>query len=400
MLFTLIIWIFSALSLMMAAVFYITFLWHHIRDGSLSRYCRRKIDSRLHKIVMARVNRALEKGNNVRERQGAKGIKGGATHQDIKRQPTVPIVNTEDFHIGQPISRQLTRVESDHLGPHAPTPAIDNPVVALGREPTVPDVLSNSRRPYLPSRSTTQSSIQSNNIYADDAPLIHSAAPLGYNATSSRPAPSRMDSDRRRIYRPPLQSATNTSEKSEATLPASRIAPYRHQDTGEDTNKARGSSLQQPKTRRPVPQNTSSNYGSPPSGPLRVIATQEYEMQTQPSDKVFRPPPENGGYVAFNPNNRKTAKAMGSTHPGPFLNATSTLNHMQRQMPPNHSIDAKLRPPQRSGTAPISHGQSYHDDLYDAYAGSWQEPRVGVGPPRPATAGGWSRPSQRPMPRY
>src|ERR1700712_3007296 len=62
MTFTLVIWIFGALSLILAMIFYVLFLWHYIpnADGGLSGYCERKINQRLSKIVSVKVNKAIE----------------------------------------------------------------------------------------------------------------------------------------------------------------------------------------------------------------------------------------------------------------------------------------------------------------------------------------------------
>lgn len=63
MLFTLIIWVISAISLLIAVVLYLLFLFHHIpsADGGLSGYCRRKINGRMEKIVKVKVDKALKK---------------------------------------------------------------------------------------------------------------------------------------------------------------------------------------------------------------------------------------------------------------------------------------------------------------------------------------------------
>ncbi|EOD52511.1 putative pheromone-regulated membrane protein [Neofusicoccum parvum UCRNP2] len=63
MLFTLVIWVISALSLIMAGVLYVLFLWHYVPsvDGTLANYCRRKVDKRLERVVSVKVQKALEK---------------------------------------------------------------------------------------------------------------------------------------------------------------------------------------------------------------------------------------------------------------------------------------------------------------------------------------------------
>ncbi|KAL8940839.1 MAG: hypothetical protein Q9216_002591 [Gyalolechia sp. 2 TL-2023] len=97
MLFTLIIWIISVVSLLVACIFYVTFLWHHIprSDGSLTRYCRRKIDTRLSKIVSVKVNKALARHDILRAREAGRTPSGERPPQ-VKRQPTIPIVDDDE----------------------------------------------------------------------------------------------------------------------------------------------------------------------------------------------------------------------------------------------------------------------------------------------------------------
>ena len=79
MLFTLIIWIFAALSLLLAVLFYLLFLIYYIKnkDGGLSGYCERKINSRLSRIVSVKVNKAIAEEERKRLRVDQKGLKKG-----------------------------------------------------------------------------------------------------------------------------------------------------------------------------------------------------------------------------------------------------------------------------------------------------------------------------------
>lgn len=112
MIFTLVIWVFSALSLLLAAIFYVAFLWHHIptSDGSLSKYCERKVNHRLKAIVTTKVNKALEEDERKRQRLDAKSAKHGEkpvlgrqatlptlfdAHQDDKL-PKMPMLNRQN----------------------------------------------------------------------------------------------------------------------------------------------------------------------------------------------------------------------------------------------------------------------------------------------------------------
>lgn len=53
MLFTLSIWVLSIISLLFAAMIFVSIVWAYIpkEDGTLSRYCVRKVNQRLHEIV-------------------------------------------------------------------------------------------------------------------------------------------------------------------------------------------------------------------------------------------------------------------------------------------------------------------------------------------------------------
>ncbi|KAL6714492.1 Potassium transporter [Lecanora helva] len=388
MLFTLVIWIFSALSLLMAIVFYITFLWHHIRDGSLSRYCRRKIDKRLHKIVMVRVNKALEKDNRARAKQTAKGIKVGGLHGDIKRQPTVPIMDPEAPSDIKPMSRQTT--ETDTIASISRPHSNSNPTTNLHREPTVPDVFANPQRPHLPSRSTTQSSAQSSVSYSDNAPLISSVAPIGYGPPGSNHASARNNTGFATPGhgRPNLRiNGTGQGKQQPFGLSRQGSDPPPRQNI---PFKGGFPPSQQPQARKPMPAAALRDAPGRPFGqPSINRSAQEYEMQSQPAGNgMNRPPPRDGGYVAFNPNNYGSAPPRNFTQP--------------QRPPPIDYFGSYRGPPQRSGTAPITQTASHNDDVYEAYGGSWQEPVSTSVPPRPATTGprNWREPRGHMPPRY
>ena len=404
MLYTLVIWVFSALSLIVAVIFYIVFLWHHIREGSLSKYCRRKVDTRLHKIVMVKVNKALEKEDQVRAKQEGKGM-GGPRFPEIKRQPTLPDLNADGPLDIPPISRQTTQTEFSPFESRPSTPINKNSSNVLSRQPTVPDVFSNSARPQAPSRGTTQSSAHSNISYADDAPLMASAGAMGYARSGSRNAPSRMGSAGSNLpsSRPPGRSFTGSSQGTQRTFNSTvtRMDFPTRSNTDMSGRSTPGSYALQPQVRKPPPgdMSFSGGPGRPPgpSGPSRR-PTQEYEMQAQPAVNGSNVAPSNGGYVAYNPNAQVTP---GSGFPRPSTPSTGppparnfTLPH---QPPQDDYFGPNPGKPQRSGTAPIPELRAFNGSPKGAYA--VQQPPTGPVPYRPATAGldGWS--GQRgPMP--
>ena len=169
MLFTLIIWIFAALSLISACLFYILFLWRHIaaQDGSLAKYCGRKIDGRLQVIVDAKIRKALAKEDMKRSKQGDKFAKSGEPRPGIRKQPTLPVL-VDDKLSNIPLSRQTTQ---STLPPYSVRPEADD------KQPTLPKLetdFSNVPRGTI-SRTATQSTDTS---YRSDAPLIGSAAAM------------------------------------------------------------------------------------------------------------------------------------------------------------------------------------------------------------------------------
>ncbi len=414
MLFTLIIWVFSALSLLLAVIFYIVFLWHHIREGSLLKYCRRKIDTRLHQIVKKKVNKALDKEYKARTKQEDRDIKAGIFKEPAKRQPTLPILDTEESQKFAPISRQTTQTEISPFRSRTPSRNTSVAPSTLSREPTVPNVLAISGRPQPPSRMTTRSSQNSNASYADDTPLMGSAAAMDYNILDSRGGPSRMDSDRalHSARPPPGRSLTGSSqtqrtfnsspprmgppihtntEMSRTTFnsSASRRGLPPHTNTDMSGRSTPGSFTSQQPQRKPMPQNLPYNNGGRPPDPpgLGPRSTQEYEMQIQSVASRPTEHPNKGGYVAFNPNPYNNPGSTPSSGP------PSSRTFTQPQRPPENDYFGSIaRPAQQSGTAPIPQAATYGTNTNDGYGGAWQQPLAGRAPCRSATADpGWNR---------
>ncbi|EGR51178.1 uncharacterized protein TRIREDRAFT_75385 [Trichoderma reesei QM6a] len=157
MCFTVVVWVFSALYLISAALFYVCFLFHWIprSDGGLTGYCERKVNSALLKIVTKTVNQALAKGQADRMKRAM--TEKGDAHPDASL-PTLPNVN-----------RLFT---SQQVGVTAPLPAYtSNPGTPAG-----------DFKRQMPPRSMTGASTMS---YSSRAPLVNSAADMGYTHTRS-----------------------------------------------------------------------------------------------------------------------------------------------------------------------------------------------------------------------
>ena len=397
MLFTLIIWVFSALSLFLAVLFYVLYLWHHIRDASLSRYCRRKIDTRLHKIVMKRVNKALAKDSNARTKQGAKGSKTGNHQADAKLQPTLPVLDTADAQDFGTISRQTTQIDTSSLDARTLTDAV-------GPEPTVPNVFADTQRPEPPSRSVTQSSYRSYGSHESNAPLLSSAGGMGYGGNGNagaRGAPSRMDTDVRTLHSarpPPARRLTENSQNTQQSYPSitSTFGPPSRQNSDMS-----GRIPSQPQALKPIPRDMSlGTVGRRPSGPVGFHPPpQDIEMYPPRANA----PPSSGGYVAFNPHRQGASSGTPVSGYSMPSSGAPSRNLTQPHRPPNDYFGSIDRPAQRSGTAPPPESAAFIASPDDPYAGNWQQPFARpVGPSRPATATpGTGYGQRRPIPpRY
>ena len=192
MLFTLIIWVFAALSLLIAVMFYILFLWHYIpnSDGGLSGYCERKINSRLTRIVSAKVNKALEDDERKKYRYARKAAKNGEIPV-LGRQATIPTLfdaKTDDSLPEKPMLHRndtMTTLPAYSSRPNTPSASLPPlpPLPGSGFELTTLD----QKRTYQ--RSATELSTLSTTSYNSNAPLLEDAEEMGYEPAAS-PAPT------------------------------------------------------------------------------------------------------------------------------------------------------------------------------------------------------------------
>ncbi|EZF20190.1 hypothetical protein H112_05229 [Trichophyton rubrum D6] len=142
MLFTLVIWAFEFLSFCVSVLLYLLFLWHHIpsEDGTLSAYCRRKINRRLERIVKKKVDKALTNAVVLQDRKRTNtDLETGVA--SIKRNPTLPTLpSVMDLKQPQqpklpempPLSRQTTvttlppyRPQTSNTDRPPPLPEVD-----------------------------------------------------------------------------------------------------------------------------------------------------------------------------------------------------------------------------------------------------------------------------------
>ena len=175
MLFTLVIWALSMLKLFLAVVLYLIFLFHHIpsEDGSLKAYCRRKINTRLTRIVRRKVNKALAKGVVLQDRKPTNPNMG------LDKRPTLPSVGVPDDDktpIVTTISRTTTQTTLPAYSSRPGTAALD-------RKPTLPDVGAFNDKPSL-TRTMTESSAYSDAYLLSGGTAVSGYSPLDRHGTA------------------------------------------------------------------------------------------------------------------------------------------------------------------------------------------------------------------------
>jgi hypothetical protein len=196
MLFSLVIWVIGALGVIFAALFYILFLWHYIprADNGLTNYCRRKLETRLARIVSKKMKKAIEKEDQKRKEEERRAIKKGKP-DTIRSKPTLPTLEDDDKSSVFGLQRSETFSTIETLPQYTSNaPSRTNTVITnttmtstMGRKPVLPTL---DERP-TPDRSDTQFSTAS---YGSNAPLLSQAGgipasspmpplpPLDYNA--------------------------------------------------------------------------------------------------------------------------------------------------------------------------------------------------------------------------
>jgi len=211
MTFTLVIWIFGALSLLLAMLFYVFFLWHYIpnADGGLSGYCERKINRRLSKIVSVKVNKAIEEEERKRQRADAKAMKKGEK-PTFGRQATLPTLFDQGSDDKLPDMPMLNRNDT-----MTTLPVYSSRPGTPSGQPTLPAFELDSldqKRPF-PNRSLTGSSAVSTTSFGSNAPLMGNASDMGYGRSGS-PAPSLPPLDTNGFPAAPQRTMTANSQNS------------------------------------------------------------------------------------------------------------------------------------------------------------------------------------------
>ncbi|KAF9698003.1 hypothetical protein EKO04_004417 [Ascochyta lentis] len=199
MLFSLVIWVIAALGIIISCLLYILFLWHYIprSDGSLTNYCRRKVETRLARIVGKKMKKAIEKEDQKRRQEEQRAIKkGGLT--TVSSKPTLPsLVGEGGIQRSDTFSTISTLPSYSSNASNAPSrtnTVVSNTTRMPVREPTLPTL---NQRPG-PERSTTNFSTTS---YGSNASLLNQAGDMGM--ASPLPPVPHLDQNAY-FYDPPL----------------------------------------------------------------------------------------------------------------------------------------------------------------------------------------------------
>ncbi len=338
MIFTLVIWVFSFISLVLAGLFFIFFLWHYIprEDGSLSGYCERKINKRLMTIVSVKINKAMAEDERRRRKAEMKAAKKNGGERPISMKATLPNVGEDSL----PEMPGLDRTDSmSTLPTYTSQPGTPGGYFEMSA--------LDQKRPY-PSRTTTQSS---EGMYSAGVPLMAAASDMG---RSGSPAPSARSMDINNL--PPVRTATAGSNRSFGGPQLNRM-------------QSNGSSLGAAYTSSPATYSSETMPSLPP--PARSPANNSPAGYRPPGAPMnSRPPPSSGRptyddysstsgrptYDAYTPNNARPTYddySGGRSSPAPSAMSSRPGPRPGPGSGPRSPPGPNGYPPARSATNPM-----------------------------------------------
>lgn len=381
MLFTLIIWILGFLALLLAAFFYVFFLWHYIprQDGGLSGYCERKVNKRLMSIVSVKVNKAIAKEEQQRAKAELKAAKKAGEKPPLKQQatlPTLPVFMTDGKEDSLPQMPMLSRNDTMATLP------------LYSSRPGTPGSIEMSaldqKRP-MPSRHATSSSQAS---YSSRAPLMGGAAGMGFERSQS-PAPTipSMDMDNYPPGRP------GTAQSNRSFGPGSTL-----QRTQTGNSSAFGGGFGASYTQSPSPYSSATLPSMPP--PIRSPTANSMDSYNRPAPRsgpgnqfLTRPGPPGRPMYDDNASNGRSSPAPStySNRGGPPMNGPP-MNGPGRNSPQFSPMRAATNPmpmpspqrpqfqqPQRNMTAPMAPRQDDYMNRPGTANSQRSMPRPGYG---------------------
>jgi hypothetical protein len=344
MLFSLVIWVIAALGIIISCILYIFFLWHYIprSDGSLTNYCRRKVETRLARIVGKKMKKAIEKEDQKRKAEEQKAIKKG-TFTPAGSKPTLPsLVGKEDdiasvygVQRSDTFSTVATLPPYSSNAPSRTNAVATNSSTGVAKKPSLPTL---DERPG-PDRSETNYSTIS---YGSNAPLLNQASDMGM-APPMPPVPH-FDQNAYFYEDPPL------APPARAFTPASqgRASP------------------------RPILPLVDTNYSngrySPSHEPVSPLDETYAAQPTQP-------------YSAFSPYNNR-GPAMGPAYELSPVDNSPQGNNTQHDYSNSNGLD-KYRPAQIPGALRAPSPAMSQMSNIPPRLGTAPPPRAGTAPPRP-----------------
>ncbi|KAH7381252.1 hypothetical protein DE146DRAFT_279673 [Phaeosphaeria sp. MPI-PUGE-AT-0046c] len=365
MLFSLIIWVIAALGLIISGLFYVLFLWHYIpkADGTLTQYCRRKVETRLERIVGKKVKKAIEKADQKRREEERRAIKKGNL-DPAQTRPTLPkLEHDDDTSTVFSLQRSDTMTTNTTLPPYSANGPIRTNTMSTNRTvaPSLPPV---DERPMIPTRSNTQGTNYSNASYRSNAPLLDQAGGMGA-ATPAEPMPAL---DRRNDYFPqqPMRPYTPTSRPFTPTSQGGRSTPGPLRGIG---------------VLPPVNTNFSNNRFDPEP---RVVSPLQNDLRGPSPPQATRPYPE------FSPFDSRGPQVEQSYELSPVDTSPTAGNGQQPYYSNSSILDEYDAPPPvvpsilRAGSPAMSQPMQPPIGLPQApRAGTAPPPRSGTAPPRP-----------------
>ncbi|EEY21905.1 conserved hypothetical protein [Verticillium alfalfae VaMs.102] len=366
MLFTLVVWIFSALFLLAAVLFYVFFLWHWIprADGGLSGYCERKVNKSLTKIVHEKVDKALAKEERKQLKAGVNGIEKPI----LGRQATLPTLPNLGEPGKVPDMPQLDRKDTmTTLPPYTSRPASPGSI-ELGQ--------MDRKRP-MPPRTTTMSSTAS---YNSNAALMGNSADMGY----ATPLPSG------NAMAPPNRPGTSNSHRTGGRPPLDAMSAHgsslRNNITESPSAYSADTMPPFPAPVRSMTGRTFDTYDGGRSSPApNRPAYGEYPLQ---SDGRASPAPSIFSDRSAAPSSARAGASSGSFQPyqpgrgatgpvpnrGPGSHYTPSRN-MTAPMPPRVENDYFTRPGTSQSHRPNPRGPDRGYDTYNADPESQRDAR-------------------------
>ncbi|KAI3393031.1 hypothetical protein diail_4807 [Diaporthe ilicicola] len=393
MVFTLVIWAFSMLSLILAALFFVFFLWGWIPrdDGGLSGYCDRKINKRLMKIVSKKVNAAIEDQERARKKAELKAAKKAGELPPEERKATLPnLMPQKGGDDKLPDMPMLSRNDTMATLPlYTSRPGTPN-----GGQPALPAFELNQMRPML-SRTATSTTASSR------APLLAAGAEMGRASPALR-SPMGGPPPLARVQTNQSSFGGSYTQTPSSYSPTSNYPPM-PQPIRSPTSTSVGSYGMPPRSNMtPAPRGTFDDYsmGRASPAPLRQMPSHssfdDYNGRSSPAPSAI--PPRmmpgmmpgygQGGYPGGGPPAGYPAGYPARSATGPVPNRVPMAQPQRNMTAP---VQAGIR---RQGTGEFrSHtpahseaGSGYFNPSAPADARDYQRPPSDEYPYRPGTA--------------